>query len=178
MELSAAPSKFARQWRSSWPVTACSIILVLAIAAAVAWGALDNRDRELKDCARMAARYELMRLHWKALETQRDFVQVIDGMFDETALDMADSGWKTRIIGNPANPKTPVNKLEAQAIKQIEAGKDEVWQPLGRGNSLYVRAFRATENCIVCHLGTEAKRTQPKDIIGVISLESVPRREE
>ena len=176
MNPSAARSKFTKQWRAAWPVSACSIILVLAMAVAATWGALDNRDRELKDCARMAARYELMRLHWKALETQKDFVPVIDGMFDDTALDTADSGWKTRIIGNPANPRTRVNKLEAQAIEQIGAGKDEVWQPSGRGSSLYVRAFRATESCIVCHVGTETKLPQPKDVIGVISLESVSHR--
>ncbi|MBI3463797.1 MAG: DUF3365 domain-containing protein, partial [Planctomycetes bacterium] len=141
------------------------------------WGTLDNRDRELKDCARMAARYELMRLHWKALETQRDFQPVIDRLFDETSLDPSETGWKLKIIGNPASPKARATKLEAEAIEQLEAGKDEVWKPMGRGSSLYVRAFRATESCIVCHPGTEAKRTQPKDIIGVISLESVPRRE-
>ena len=177
MDLSAAPTKFARQGRSSWPF-AWSIIVNLAIAVAVAWGTLEHRDKEQKDCARMAARYELMRLHWKALETQADFRPVIDQLFDETALASSDSGWKLKMIGNPDSPKAQPDKPEAKAIEQLQAGKDEVWQPLGSGSSLYVRAFRATEFCIVCHAGTEPKRTQPKDIIGVISLESIPRREE
>ena len=163
--------------RELWPWlrrNAAWLLLVAVAAALGVAGTCYQRNQRLKESARLVAQNDVFIRHWQALETVSDFKPVIDALF--RGLDGAASGqhWKIRSVQSRTTSPVALDAFEKQALERIAAGQDEVWQQRLTGSTRYVRAVRAKQGCIVCHVTSgSGTMTKENDIIGVLSLESV-----
>ena len=170
-DFSVSDRQNPRIWLTGLLLAAAAIITAVAVVGQTP----DERRDGFKEWARLAARYELMRRHWTALEAQRDFIPVIDTLFERS--DVSDDGlkWRVKTIQSYTDPTPALDEFEKKALEQIREGKTEVWEPEKKGQFRYVRAFRAAQDCLACHparrRGETSEFINENDVIAVLSLQ-------
>ena len=165
-----------RIWFAGLLLAASAVIATVAVVGETP----DERRDGFKEWARLAARYELMRRHFTALEADRDFKPVINILFGRS--DVGEDGLESRVktIDSYIDPSPSLDEFEKKALEQIRAGKTEVWEPGKKGQFRYVRAFRAAQDCLACHQARRRGETtefiKENDVIAVLSLQPAEKR--
>jgi len=141
-------------------------ILILITASFYWYGSESERmvyDQNLNTC-RMMVNPILLRRHWTALETDRDFVPTIHAMFGEL-LPEAVVGFKSHFIWPLASEDPnhrPENDFEYAAMEDFEKGVGEDWRwrrSPDESRYEYLQALRLKQDCVSCHPTPKAQAT-------------------
>ena len=152
-----------------------SAIILVLITASFYWSGRKSEgmvhEQNLNTC-RMLVNPILLRRHWTALETQRDFVPVIDGMFGEL-LPPEVRGYKSKVIKPDDPAHLPENDFEYAAMTAFQKGDlTEQYRAVpGEAGYQYLAAVRLKSDCIVCHPTLpNSKPSDENDFFAAVSI--------
>ena len=109
--------------------------------------------------ARLSAQQELLKWHWKALESDSSFRPIIDLLAEQGGEPAG-----VRIVGSPPKPTEALDSFEMDALAEIDAGGEGLWELSGHR---YAVPIRAAEVCMACHEKRAGAPTQVNDLLGV-----------
>ncbi|MBI3463798.1 MAG: HAMP domain-containing protein [Planctomycetes bacterium] len=152
-----------------------SVIILVLITASFYWYGRKSEgmvhEQNLNTC-RMLVNPILFRRHWTALETQRDFVPVIDALFGEL-LPPEVRGYKSKVI-KPDDPShLPENDFEYAAMTAFQKGDlaEQYRAVPGEASYQYLAAVRLKSDCIVCHPTLpNSKPSDENDFFAAVSI--------
>ncbi|MBI3468088.1 MAG: DUF3365 domain-containing protein [Planctomycetes bacterium] len=150
-----------------------ALMAAVACSAVACWILSDLRPKwELKAAASSLASHQMLLVHWKALETQRNFVPVIDTISNPTV----PYRWQAKVskFQKGSRPST-LDDFDSRAAAAIEAGATEFWEHSWNRKLRYARAIRATNDCLACHATAADKSLHNQgDLIGIVTIELSP----
>ena len=154
-------------------------ILILITASFYWYGRMTESmvDDQNLNTGRLLVAPILVRHHWKNLETQSDFKDVIDtlyALFGEVAPNEVNQ-YQSKFI-KPGDPnRLPENEFEYEAWEGFQRGEAERHQKVpGKVNYQYLAAVRLKQECIVCHpTHPNSRMSKEDDLFAAVSV-SIP----
>jgi two-component system, NarL family, sensor histidine kinase BarA len=111
--------------------------------------------------------------HWRALESNPDYVTIIDDMAKTLKpVDLQHYRWDLLAPNSPESP--PTDQAEVTAFHELAAGLDEVVRVLPEADGKlwyhYYAGVKASNSCIDCHTGRLNRVVAAGDLIGMATV--------
>ena len=159
-----------------WIVPVLVLSVPFAVLAMAVWAASESEEQHShRECARLAARSELVRRHWQSLETDPQFRPIIDAISHDFLPSAKDAEWQVKVVSRSLSSSPEHSEFERGAFREVERGQDEVFGSSKGEMIRYVSAVRLKESCMACHRVLKGQPDKPHQVGDVIAFVSVQR---